>query len=244
MEKIKNLKYWQVALISLGLGLLCHLVFGWSFWAIALIIHFIYAAEKVSRWLYVLAFAGIIWIAIGSFFPQTSSKGTWALLKADLFTAKAVDSVQVKADVILEAEKNRQKEAALGEYTRLLKDGKIQQARRLLDSIDRAFSDKPSLPPPVKKIDSVPLVTPPSSSDTIFLNPGTHYFDMKKGEKSPQYHINSDAYCVTTTDNVDRVELVYPNFGILRLWQDQTLPNEYDFYILALRDQRVKIKVY
>lgn len=157
---MKNLKLWAVIIAALVIGLICHLAFGWSMWAVGLAVIFVWLAEKYSRILYVPAVVIIGLAFFNSTLPLTSSKGTWGVLKLDLSGSRAIDSVQVKADLILEVEKNRQKEALLGQYKKLLTEGKVQQARALMDSIDNLFYPK-------KEVVAVPTVptNPPVVED-------------------------------------------------------------------------------
>ena len=176
MKEITRLKFWQLLIAAVVIGGLCHFVFHWSVWATALFITFVWFAEKYSRWLYIPAVAIIFWALFTSYLPITSSKTLWATFKADLFIGKAVDSVQVKADLILEYEKNRQKEALLGQYAVLLREGKVEKAKRLMDSIDNLF-----YPKEIKEIPVAVQPTPPEQEvmlkDSIFTK-GTYMIDV------------------------------------------------------------------
>lgn len=183
MKEIVKLSYWKLIIASVVIGIICHLVFGWSFWATALVINFIWFAEKYSRLLYIPAIAIIGWTVFTSYLPITASKSPWATLKTDLFIGKKVDSVQVKADLILEAEKNRQKNNLLGKYAVLLKEGKVEKAKALMDSIDNLFypkkvkeakiAAKPKTPQPPKSSDQTSMIR-----DSVFTK-GTYYIDVK-----------------------------------------------------------------
>jgi len=140
MKKVSELKYWMVLIASIVLGVMCNLMFGMNFWVVALAVHFIWVAEKTTRWLHVIAAILILSAAFHSFLPQTASKSSWVTTAMDYYTAKQVDSTQIKASIILEKEKNLQKNKALAEYTRLVKEGKIEEAQSILDSIDQKYS--------------------------------------------------------------------------------------------------------
>jgi hypothetical protein len=236
--KIAELPYWLLVIVAVILGLICHLTFGWSFWMVLLLVHFIWAAEKITRWLYVPAVLLVGWVMFASYLPNTAAKTSFGILAVDLAGSKVIDSVQVKADFILEAERNRQKEAALGRYASLLRLGKIEQAKSLLDSIDQRFDSVKKT-----KIESAePEIVSLPARDIIELGYGTHYINMQAGDTSATYHING-RYCVTT-DKKDRAELLYPTYGPLKLWKSGYLPDEYNFKINSLVTQRVKIRVY
>lgn len=179
MKAIIKLSFWKLVIASLIIGVLCHLVFNWSVWATALVINFIWFAEKYSRLLYIPAIAIIGWSIFTSYLPITASKSPWATLKTDLFISKTVDSVQVKADLILEAEKNRQKNNLLGKYAVLLKQGKVEEAKAMMDSIDNLFypqkvKEKPAtVQAPAESDKSISMV-----KDSVFTK-GTYYINVK-----------------------------------------------------------------
>lgn len=179
MKTLKTLKFWHVLLGAIAIGIICHFAFGWSAWAVALGFIFIWLAEKYTRLLYLPA-AVIIGAAIfSSYLPLTSSKGTWGLMKVDLFTSRAVDSVQVKADLILETEKNLQKEALLDDYHELLKQGKVEQAKAMLDSIDNLFYPKKVKEKVVAvQPEPIPVPSPPTVRDSVFTK-GEYIIDVK-----------------------------------------------------------------
>ncbi|QQG52977.1 MAG: hypothetical protein HY931_01955 [Candidatus Falkowbacteria bacterium] len=181
MKEIIKLSYWKLVIASVVIGIVCHLVFNWSVWATALVINFIWFAEKYSRLLYIPAIAIVGWTVFTSYLPITASKSTWGNLKTDLFISKAVDSVQVKADLILEAEKNRQKNNLLGEYAVLLKKGKVEEAKAMMDSIDNLFYPKKDKEEPVAiqpLVKSEPTKSISMVKDSIFTK-GTYYIDVK-----------------------------------------------------------------
>jgi len=181
MKEILKLSYWKLMIASVVIGILCHLVFNWSVWATVLVINFIWFAEKYSRLLYIPAVAIIGWAVFTSYLPITASKSPWATLKTDLFIGKTVDSVQVKADLILEAEKNRQKNNLLGKYAVLLKQGKVEEAKAMMDSIDNLFYPQKVKERPITvQAPAKPETAKPISmaKDSVFTK-GTYYIDVK-----------------------------------------------------------------
>ncbi len=180
MKVIKSLKWWQALGAAIAVGILCHIAFDWSAWGTAFLMFFIWAAEKFTRLLYVPV-AIILGLAFfTSYLPLTSSKGTWGLIKLDLLTSRAVDSVQVKADLILEAEKNLQKEALLDDYHDLLKEGKVEQAKAMLDSIDNLFYPK-KVKEEIIAVQPEPVVAPPPApmiKDSVFTK-GEYIINVK-----------------------------------------------------------------
>lgn len=170
MEKIKDMRFWWILGAAAIIGLICHVAFGFSFWGIFLVVCLIWIAEKFAKILYLVAGIMLFVIAFGSYMPQTVSKMPWGMMKADLEISKVIDSVQVKADGILEAEKNRQKEALLSDYTKLLKKGKVAEAKNLMDSIDNLFYPKKKAEAIAQPIvaDTVIAAVLPSVKDSIF----------------------------------------------------------------------------
>ena len=206
MSVIKSLKWWHAIGAAILVGILCHPAFGWSAWGAAFLMLFIWAAEKFTRWLYIPAVLILGFALMSSYLPLTSSKGTWGILKLDLFASRAVDSVQVKADIILETEKNLQKEALLGKYHDLLKEGKVEQAKALLDSIDNLFYPKKQKivqPEPTPEV--IPVPTPaPLVRDSVFTK-GEYIINVKgmtpfnilifpSADGCARYSLSSDRY--------------------------------------------------
>ncbi|MFA6513795.1 MAG: hypothetical protein WCT50_00700 [Patescibacteria group bacterium] len=194
VRTLATLKFWKLPILAFGIGLICHLAFAWSFWAVALAVIFCWIAEQTSQWLYVPAVAIIGWALFTSFFPITASKVSWGNLSSDLFIGQKVDSVQVKADLILEGVKNYKKDALLGQYTDLLKAGKVEKAKRLLDSIDNLYyPEEPVViqQPPVQP----PVVVPPtqSSKDSIFTK-GIYFININ-GKTPFIINVRSDQTC-------------------------------------------------
>ncbi|MDP3837263.1 MAG: hypothetical protein Q8Q67_04140 [bacterium] len=144
MKKIEESPWYLVALAAIVIGGMCHIAFGWKFAPVVVAIALIWISAKTTKWLLIIAVVLVGWQLFTSFLPQTASKGPFGLLQTDLFAARQIDSVQIKANIILEAEKNRQKQAALGKYTELVRAGRAQEAQALLDSIDRVFTIKPA----------------------------------------------------------------------------------------------------
>lgn len=178
MKVIKSLQWWQALGVAIIVGILCHIAFGWSAWGAGFLMLFIWAAEKFTRLLYIPAAIIIVFAVMSSYFPLTSSKGTWGIIKLDLFTSRQIDSVQVKADILLETEKNLQKDALLDDYHDLLKKGQVEQAKALLDSIDNLFYPK-KVKEEVVTIQPEPAPTPvPMVKDSIFTK-GEYFIDVQ-----------------------------------------------------------------
>ena len=173
---MKSVKFWQVLIGSIVIGILCHMVFGWSMWATALLIVFVWFSENFSRWLYVPAIIILFLGFITTQMPMTASKSKFASMLTDLFVSKTVDSVQVKADVILEAIKNQKKDALLVEYTTLLNQGKVEEAKALLKAIDELYYPEKKSPPAVVIKDTV--FVRPYPLDSVFTT-GTYYINVK-----------------------------------------------------------------
>lgn len=176
--KIKDTKFWWILLVAIIMGLICHVVFGFSFWGIFLVVCLVWVAEKFAKILYLVAGVLLFVIAFGSYMPQTSSKIPFGIMKADLEVSKVIDTVQVKADEILEAEKNRQKEALLPQYNKLLREGKVAEARNLLDSIDNLFYPKEEVKAITQPIITDTVITvAPVIKDSVFAK-GTYYIHV------------------------------------------------------------------
>jgi len=215
MKKIVDIKFWWILGAAVIMGLVCHVTFGFSFWGIVSLVCLIWVAEKFARVLYLVAGVMLFGIIFSSYMPQTASKIPWGIMKTDLEVSKVVDTVQVKADEILEAEKNRQKEALLKDYTKLLKEGKVADARRMMDSIDNLFYPKKTktvVPPtPVYTV-----VTQTSAiKDSVFPK-GIYYIDVNG---ATPFNI----VVVPTKKGCNRYSIVSPTYNHKMLYSDGEL---------------------
>ncbi len=177
MKAMKSLKWWQALVIAVVIGIISHIAFGFSGWMIMFVVVFIWVAESFFRPLYIIAIVFMLISFWRSELPLSASKGPWGLLQIDLWTSQRVDSVQVKADLILESQKNIQKEALLTKYQTLIQEGKVKEAIALMDSIDRLFSKEK----PLEKVEprSETRDNPaPLPRDSIFTK-GIYYIDVK-----------------------------------------------------------------
>jgi len=207
--KIRDIKFWWILLAALAMGLICHVAFGFSFWGIFLVVCLVWVAEKFAKILYLVAGVLLFVIAFGSYMPQTSSKIPFGIMKTDLEASRLIDSVQVKADEILEAEKNRQKEALLPRYNKLLREGKVAEARNLMDSIDNLFYPKKKVEALAQPIFADTIIAAvPVIRDSIFTK-GVYYINVK-GETPFNIVVVSQQKCnMYNLDSTGLYSIVY-----------------------------------
>lgn len=215
--KIRDIKFWWILLAALIMGLICHVAFGFSFWGIFLVVCLVWVAEKFAKILYLVAGILLFVIAFSSYMPQTSSKIPFGIMKTDLEVSKVIDTVQVKADEMLEAEKNRQKDSLLPRYNRLLREGKVAEARNLMDSIDNLFYPKKKVEAIVQPVhvDTI-IAAVPTIRDSIFTK-GV-YFIKVKGETPFMINVVSEMDCARytlTTRNRSGYLIVYDDGTIV-----------------------------
>ncbi|MDX9779011.1 MAG: hypothetical protein RBT30_02135 [Patescibacteria group bacterium] len=235
MDKLRNRPFWQVLVAAIVVAVVCNVFFGWSFWLVISVILSFWVAEKTTKWLYVVTVVLIGVQAFNAFLPQTAKKSSWVTTATDLFIGSKVDSVQIKANIILEKEKNLQKDKLLPKYHDLIKKGRVEEAQALLDSLDNIFSPK-------KKKDIVQQIPDPTPTIApVVLGGGAHKIYMKAGDIS-NFKILSPRFCVNT-DQRDMATLVYPDGNVVHLWQTAVLPSGTEFSLKSLVDQFVIIKV-
>lgn len=172
MKKIEEVKLHIAIIAAIVIGAMCHFVFGWKFAPVGLAVLFIWVSAQTTKWLLIVAVVLVGWQLFTSFLPQTASKGPFGLMQTDLFAAKQIDSVQIKANIILEAEKNRQKQAALGKYTELIRAGRAKDAQALLDSIDQVFTIEPAEKVEPVSNNTVTILPIGVTTIPILVNPG------------------------------------------------------------------------
>lgn len=185
MEKLRNSPFWKALAAAIVVAIVCNIFFSFSFWLVALVILSCWVAEKTTRWLYVVTLILIGAQAFNSFLPITAKKSSWATTATDLFIGSKVDSVQIKANMILEREKNLQKNSLLPQYHDLVKQGRVDEARALLDSLDNLFSPKKEKV--VVEDSNKASVTQDSSQvseiRTLSFGSGTYEIQIMPGEK-------------------------------------------------------------
>jgi hypothetical protein len=184
MERLRNSPFWKVLVAAIVVAIVCNVFFGWSFWLVSLVILSFWVAEKTTKWLYVVTVLLVGVQAFNSFLPVTAKKSSWVTTATDLFIGSKVDSVQIKANQILEREKNLQKNNLLPQYHDLLKKGKVDEARDLLDSLDNLFSPKKEkvVVKVYEKEDSEEVVQTPEQHRILSFYSGIHLLQINAGE--------------------------------------------------------------